>query len=77
MFITKSNAAPIGLEPDQPLAVGSPYKLAVLNALREAVAQGAITWDQVVLLPKGFTPGSVICRTGLRAAPEPCRTWLP
>ncbi len=36
--------------PDQPLAVGSVFKLAVLAALQAAIADGTIAWDQVVPL---------------------------
>lgn len=38
------------LEPDEPLAVGSAFKLAVLAALKEEVAAGRRSWDEVVLV---------------------------
>ena len=40
----------VGLAPDEPLAVGSSFKLAVLAALRARVAAGAIHWADVVTL---------------------------
>lgn len=39
---------------DQPLAVGSAAKLAILVALRDAVAAGRLGWDQVVPLAPGW-----------------------
>lgn len=38
------------IEPDAPLAVGSAFKLAVLAALKEEVAAGRRSWDEVVQL---------------------------
>ena len=38
------------VEADKPLAVGSAFKLAVLVALEEAIAQGHLNWDDVVTL---------------------------
>ncbi|MDA0265742.1 MAG: serine hydrolase [Cyanobacteria bacterium] len=38
------------VNPEQPLAVGSAFKLAVLAALRQAIAQGEMAWDDVVTL---------------------------
>jgi beta-lactamase class A len=38
------------LNPDLPLAVGSAFKLAVLAAVQEAIANGSFSWDQVVTL---------------------------
>lgn len=50
-LITKTGSQSLDLEPDLSLAVGSSFKLAVLNALRDAVARGEIKLDQVVPLP--------------------------
>ena len=38
------------LDPEQPLAVGSAFKLAVLAALKDQVSAGAKAWDDVVTL---------------------------
>ena len=38
------------LNPEQPLAVGSAFKLAVLAALKDQVSAGAKAWDDVVTL---------------------------
>ena len=38
------------LNPEQPLAVGSAFKLAVLAALKDRIAAGASAWDDVVTL---------------------------
>lgn len=38
------------VEADHPLAVGSAFKLAVLVALRKAIAQGTLNWHDVVTL---------------------------
>lgn len=38
------------LNPEQPLAVGSAFKLAILAALKDRVAAGALAWDDVVTL---------------------------
>ncbi len=40
----------ISLNADQPLAVGSAFKLAVLAALQEQIDAGEHTWDEVVML---------------------------
>ncbi|OUM99923.1 MAG: serine hydrolase [Firmicutes bacterium ZCTH02-B6] len=42
------------LNPDQPLAVGSAFKLAVLAALRQQVAVGERSWDDVVVLDEAW-----------------------
>lgn len=42
-----------GLNPDLPLAVGSAFKLAVLAALKDQVAAGALAWDDVATLEAG------------------------
>lgn len=39
---------------DQPLAVGSAAKLAILAALRQAIAAGRLGWNQVVPLDPGW-----------------------
>lgn len=39
-----------GIQADSPMAVGSAFKLAVLNALKKQIAEGKITWGKVVSL---------------------------
>ena len=41
------------LDPELPLAVGSAFKLAVLAALKDQVAAGALAWDDVATLEAG------------------------
>jgi len=41
------------LNPELPLAVGSAFKLAVLAALKDQVAAGALAWDDVATLEAG------------------------
>ncbi len=41
------------LNPELPLAVGSAFKLAVLAALKDQVAAGALAWDDVAALEAG------------------------
>lgn len=50
-LLVVENGQPLGaIDPDQPLAVGSAFKLAVLAALQDQVAQGTRQWDEVVAL---------------------------
>lgn len=50
-LLVVENGRPIAaIDPDQPLAVGSAFKLAVLAALQDQVAQGLRRWDEVVAL---------------------------
>ncbi|NMF59970.1 serine hydrolase [Pseudanabaena yagii] len=39
-----------GIRADQPMAVGSAFKLAVLNALKNQIAEGKLTWGKVISL---------------------------
>ena len=41
------------LNPELPLAVGSAFKLAVLAALKDQIAAGALAWDDVATLEAG------------------------
>lgn len=50
-LLVVENGLPIAaIDPDEPLAVGSAFKLAVLAALQEQVAQGLRRWDEVIVL---------------------------
>ncbi|MEO1295124.1 MAG: serine hydrolase [Cyanobacteria bacterium J06636_16] len=50
------------VQADEPLAVGSAFKLAVLVALKEAIAQGTLNWDDVVTLQPEWRslPGGIL-----------------
>lgn len=44
----------VAVAADEPLAVGSAFKLAVLKAVADAVEAGRLAWDQVVALDEGW-----------------------
>ncbi len=50
LLILQGEEVLAAVEADQPLAVGSAFKLAVLAALRQAIVRGALRWDTVVTL---------------------------
>ncbi len=53
--LVTTNGEPVAsYRPDEPLAVGSAAKLAVLKAVAAAVAGGRLTWDQVVRLDRDW-----------------------
>lgn len=61
LLATQNGEVVAALAPDQPLAVGSTFKLLILQALREQIAAGQHQWDEVVplreewkSLPSGF-----------------------
>jgi len=50
-YVVLENGEPVvSYNENTPLAVGSTFKLAVLAALKEAVAEGSLQWNQVVTL---------------------------
>lgn len=49
-LVTRNGETLVARNAEAPLAVGSAFKLAVLAALKEKIAAGAATWDQVVRL---------------------------
>jgi beta-lactamase class A len=50
VLVTKDNQDEAALNTDSPLAVGSSFKLAVLTALKQQIAAGQHSWDEVVHL---------------------------
>jgi beta-lactamase class A len=50
VLVRADGRARIAHNADTPLAVGSTFKLAVLAAVQEAVAEGGVTWEQVLRL---------------------------
>jgi beta-lactamase class A len=59
-LVTKNNTVLYAQGQRRPLAVSSAFKLAVLAALKEAIAAGSVKWEQVVKLDPhdiSFTPG--------------------
>ncbi|MEZ4864938.1 MAG: CIA30 family protein [Caldilineaceae bacterium] len=50
VLVTRAGEPLATLNADEPLAVGSAFKLAVLNALRDQIAADEHTWDEVVQL---------------------------
>ncbi|MFS8534025.1 MAG: serine hydrolase [Limnochordales bacterium] len=50
VLVLGGSAELAALNPDEPLAVGSAFKLAVLAALRQQIALGQRSWDEVVVL---------------------------
>lgn len=50
VLITTNGATTLALNPDQPLAIGSAFKLAVLAALRRQIAAGKLSWGTIVML---------------------------
>ena len=52
LLVTQGNATIVEFNSDSALLVGSVFKLAVLAALRDAVAAGEVAWDQVVRLDR-------------------------
>ena len=60
----------VALNPDQPLAVGSSFKLIVLEALKNQIAAGIHTWDEVVeLQPEWRSLPSGLLQTWPSGAP--------
>ena len=50
LLILKNGAEQANVNADEPLAVGSAFKLAVLTALQEQIQAGELSWDTVVEL---------------------------
>lgn len=50
VLVTTNGTTTLALNPAQPLAIGSAFKLAVLAALRRRVAAGKLSWSTVVTL---------------------------
>ncbi|KGQ21922.1 serine hydrolase [Thermus filiformis] len=50
LLVLRNGQELAGLNPDEPLAVGSSFKLAILNALWEAIKAGKHAWSEVVEL---------------------------
>jgi hypothetical protein len=50
LIVTKNGKTISAINPDQPLAMASAFKLAVLRALKESINSGERKWDDVVLL---------------------------
>ena len=49
-LVVEGNSELIALKSNQPLAVGSAFKLAVLKALKQQIDSGTLAWDDVVKL---------------------------
>lgn len=52
LLVTRGHETVVDFNSDSALLVGSVFKLAVLAALRDAIAAGEIAWDQVVRLDR-------------------------
>jgi beta-lactamase class A len=64
LLVVDNGKPRVSLNPDQPLAVGSSFKLAVLTALNHQVAAGQHRWDEVIPLnPAWKTLPSGVIRT--------------
>jgi beta-lactamase class A len=50
LLALKNGSTQLAINPDQPLAVGSAFKLAVLAALQQQIAARRLSWDQMVTL---------------------------
>ena len=76
LLVTDNGAAKASLHPDQPLAVGSAFKLAVLNALHQEILAGKHRWDEVVPLdPAWKTLPSGVIRTWPDSTPITLATY--
>ena len=64
LLVLDNGAAKASVSPDDPMAVGSAFKLAVLEALNKQIAAGMHRWDEVVPLnPAWKTLPSGVIRT--------------
>ncbi|MFP4527168.1 MAG: serine hydrolase [Candidatus Kapaibacterium sp.] len=48
--VTKNDQPIFEINPDQPLAIGSAFKLYVLQALKAKIENGEMNWDDIILL---------------------------
>lgn len=53
LIVVSDTGVLAAIDPDTPLAVGSAFKLAIAAALKDEVAAGARSWDDVVVLEAG------------------------
>ena len=62
--VVENGTVRASLDPDQPLAVGSAFKLAIISALHAQIAAGKHRWDEVVALkPEWKSLPSGVIRT--------------
>ncbi|WP_199302840.1 serine hydrolase [Oscillatoria sp. FACHB-1406] len=54
LFVSKNGTEQASLNPERPLAVGSAFKLAILNALTRQIAAGQHQWSEVVALKSNW-----------------------
>jgi beta-lactamase class A len=70
LLVEDAGATRAALAPDQALAVGSTFKLAVLNALKKKVDAGATSWQSIIRLqPRAKSLPSGVLQTWPDGAP--------
>lgn len=75
LLVQENGQETLNLNADQPLAVGSAFKLAVLLALRQQIAAGQLAWDDVVMLqPQWKTLPSGLLQTWPDGSPMTVNT---